>query len=147
MLLVACDNKEPDNKPGKVENGNYVGTVSVKQTDGSTYVQDSTEVELKVLTADSIQLIMKQVKFTAAMPISLDMTIPSILSEEKADNSLLLSGNKITPWAMGAPYTAALINSLEGNATETTLVLSFNCEMSMQGRSGVYPLTFSGTKK
>lgn len=136
--FAACNNNEPETDPEvKIENGTYMGLLSVDQNTGSVYTQDSVCVKVEINENKTLNLVMEKVKFSQYMPVTLDMTIPKVTTET-INNSLVLSGDSIIPIAMGGEFSKYTITEITGTLTNEKLEMTMMC--------GVYPLSFSGTK-
>jgi hypothetical protein len=142
VAMISCKDDEkkptPSKKPtvaGKV----YVGTLSLATA--TPFVLDDVEVQiLETEYADSVQVVLKQVKFSERMP-RMDITIPSVYAVAAIDvntpNAYRLSGNNIIPTATGgipAPDPYKPITDLQGLASDASLSLSMIV--------GVLPLSF-----
>ena len=143
ITLSACDNdEEPENKPidkPSITIGNsYTGTLSVDQNDGSFYTQGNTVVSVADSEGETVSIVMKKVKFSDKMPMTLDMTINKV-SKTKSSKGYALSGDNIIPLAMSGEFPQYTITNLSGEVTDKTLTLEMIC--------GNYPLTFSGNVK
>lgn len=133
LLITACDD-DKKNEEVTVTDGTYKGTLIVDQNDDTFYTQENVTVILNTGT-DNAEIKMMQVSFSSKMPVTLDMTIPSITKAEVIDG-LQLSGDNIIPLAMGGEFPRYTITGMTGKATPQVLALQFTC--------GEYPLTFSG---
>ena len=134
VLVGACEEKEPTDNPVTVEDGTYIGTLTVDQNDGTFYTQDNVSIVLEV-EENSATIKMMQVSFAPTMPIRLDMTIPDITTVTLSEG-LSLSGDNIIPLAMGIEFPIYTITELIGEVTPQTIYFEMMC--------GTYPLTFSG---
>ena len=135
VLVGACEEKEPTDNPVTVEDGTYIGTLTVDQNDGTFYTQDNVSIVLEV-EESSATIKMMQVSFSPKMFMKIDMTIPDITTTISSEG-LSLSGDSIVPLAMGGEFTAYTIKGLTGEITPQTISFEMMC--------GAYPLTFSGT--
>ena len=134
IFASACEEKLPADPEVTVENGTYIGTLTVDQNDGTFYTQENVNIVFES-GESSAKIKMLQVSFASGMPVKLDMTIPDIITAAISEG-LLLSGNNIIPLAMGGEFPAYTIMELTGKATPQTISLEMMC--------GIYPLTFSG---
>jgi hypothetical protein len=117
----------------------YIGTLSVTQQDNSTFTQENVTVTMTKTGENLMQMIMLGVKFSNEMPISLDMTVNGITSES-SENGISLTGDQLIPMAMGGEFPRYIITGLNASLTVDDITLSMTC-------GGIYPLTFSGSKK
>ncbi len=138
VMMVSCDNEEPKVPPiNPIEEVFYEGLLSVRQSSGTFYEQDSVLVTFKDSTLATI--VMHKVKFSQYMPVILnDMTIDSI-SVEKAANDIVLAGENLIPTTAGNPYAMYIITDLQGKVTSDSLITTMKC--------GTYPLSFRGKKQ
>lgn len=140
-LLAACE-KEEQPTPQEPENPanamTYVGTIEVDQNDGTTFTKESIEVAYEISEEGKMNIVMYQVKFAEAMPLTLDMTIEGV-EYTTSDNGYALTGNNIVPIAMGGPFEQFTITNLTGEATKEGLTLNFIC--------GTYPVSYQGSAK
>jgi len=137
--FVSCE-KDEDQKEAVVEvvSETYVGSLSVNQNDGTFFTLDSVSVEVNPTDGDStLNMIMRGVKFSSRMPVSLDMTVNGIAYTSTTTN-VSLSGNNIIPIAMGGEFPDYTITNYVGTITDGVLSFSMVC--------GKYPLTFTSTK-
>ena len=134
MFAVACEKNTDEDDPIKIENGTYIGTLSVDQNNGSFYTQENVSIVLE-LDKSSATIKMQQVSFSSGMPVKLDMTIPNVVTASQTEG-LSLSGNNIIPLAMGGEFPAYTITSLTGNVTKQSISFVMIC--------GEFPLSFSG---
>lgn len=140
-LLAACEKEEqptPQEPEPPTNAMTYVGTIEVDQNDGTTFTKESIEVAYEINEEGKMNIVMYQVKFAEAMPLTLDMTIESV-EYTTSDNGYALTGNNIVPIAMGGPFEQFMITNLTGEATKEGLTLNFTC--------GAYPVSYQGSAK
>ena len=137
MMFVACDKNDDKNEtPETVTNQTYTGTLTVDQTDGTTYTQENVTVGLATTDTAGMVLTLNQVSFSERMPVKIDMTIPHIEYTANGVN-YTLSGNNIVPLAMGGEFPKYTITNLSGTIVDGALSVSMNC--------GGFPTKFSGS--
>ncbi|MDR3094835.1 MAG: hypothetical protein LBU62_09390 [Bacteroidales bacterium] len=138
-IMMACTNID-DIPTVSITQGGYIGLLSVDQTDGTFYVQDSVEVRF-AHPADSFATItMLRVKFAPRMPMMLDMLIDSVTAVAvPLTHSVALLGNNIVPDAMGGAFPQYIITELLGTVTTDSIKFEMKC--------GDYPLTYTGKAK
>ena len=137
MMFVACDKNDDKNEtPETLTNQTYVGTLTVDQTDGTTYTQENVTVGLATTDTAGMVLTFNQVSFSERMPVKIDMTIPHIEYTANGAN-YTLSGNNIVPLAMGGEFPKYTITNLSGTIADGALSVSMNC--------GGFPTKFSGS--
>ena len=137
MMFVACDKNDDKNEtPETLTNQTYVGTLTVDQTDGTTYTQENVTVGFAITDTAGMVLTLNQVSFSERMPVKIDMTIPHIEYTANGAN-YNLSGNNIVPLAMGGEFPKYTITNLSGTIVDGALSVSMNC--------GGFPIKFSGS--
>ena len=137
MMFVACDKNDDKNEtPETLTNQTYVGTLTVDQTDGTTYTQENVTVGFAITDTAGMVLTLNQVSFSERMPVKIDMTIPHIEYTANGVN-YTLSGNNIVPLAMGGEFPKYTITNLSGTIADGALSVSMNC--------GSFPTKFSGS--
>lgn len=135
--LAACDKDEKNDEPTPAEttSASFQGTLTVDQTDGSTYTQENVVVDYAITDTAGFVLVFNQVSFSPKMPVKLDMTIPNV-SYVMIGSEITLAGDKIVPLAMGGEFPKYTITNLSGTIADGTLSVSMNC--------GSSPLKFTG---
>ena len=137
MMFVACDKNDDKNEtPETLTNQTYEGTLTVDQTDGTTYTQENVTVGFAITDTAGMVLTLNQVSFSERMPVKIDMTIPHIEYTANGAN-YTLSGNNIVPLAMGGDFPKYTITNLSGTIADGALSVSMNC--------GGFPTKFSGS--
>jgi len=136
-----CDSTDPTSDcyvNPKIEDGTYVGHLSVDQNDGTFFELDSVSVSTKINDDNTMDFTLLKVKFSPMMPVTLDMTVAGVTTAQ-GENCLILSGDDIVPTAMaGTPFPTYTITNLAGTLYSDKFEVSMKC--------GNYPLTYSGTK-
>lgn len=140
LAAVACDkdDDQPQEQPTpQPAQNSYLGEVSVDQNDGDVYKQQNVKVtyDMTDVAGSKLDIYMYKVKFAAAMPIELDMTIPAVDFSVTGDR-IELSGNGIIPLAMGGQFPAYTITGLQGTIENNIMTLSMMC--------GEFPLSYQG---
>ena len=146
IFVAACEKDKKSELP-VIEDGSYVGKMTILDAGGNVYhEQENVTMKIKVKAGEVIDLDMVAVKFAPTMPMSLNVTVPGITTAD-ISTGYSLSGDNITPIAMGGPYTNIEMNDLDGSVTLQNLTFSMVCEINIQPMiSGSFPLSFSGTK-
>lgn len=130
-------NEEPDVTPEEddvIANISYVGVLNVESEGVTAYTNDSAELEVTGESDTEFSIIMYSMKFAEAMPVTLDITIPSLsLDTETGD----FSAESIIPTVGGAEMAAYSMTNLSGNLTNSSLTLNFTCYGSEVTYSGV----------
>lgn len=140
IAMTSCKDDTPTEDP-KPDNGAYTGTVDVAPGGPMAYTQPNTEVALTVAQDNSVvEIKMKQVKFAAAMPVSLDITLPGVTLTKLDTGGYKISADEIIPIAGGGPNEKYKITELSGTISsgDRALTFSFVC-MSL-------PVTFTGER-
>ncbi len=137
--FAACDKDDKNDEPTPAEttSASFQGTLTVDQTDGSTYTQENVVVDYAITDTAGFVLVFNQVSFSPKMPVKLDMTIPNV-SYVMVGSEITLAGDKIVPLAMGGEFPKYIITNLTGTIADGTLSVSMNC--------GSSPMKFDGTK-
>lgn len=116
----------------------YTGTINVNFKGQAT---DTEGVDCGVLKDDNkktIDLNLYQVKFVPQMPLTIDLTIPSI-SFQESNNEIKFSADSIAPTMGGNPYPQYAATNLTGIITGDSIW--FHCSF------GDYPTTYQGNLK
>lgn len=116
----------------------YTGTISVNFKGQTT---DTEGVDCGVLKDDNkktIDLNLYQVKFVPQMPLTIDLTIPSISFQESNDE-IKFSADSIAPTMGGNPYPDYAAKNLTGMIIGDSIW--FHCSF------GDYPTTYQGNLK
>jgi hypothetical protein len=140
--FLACEETETPDENKQVTAASYSGTLSVDQLDSTYYDTDSVVISIapqtdttEAGTATNVCIVMKQVRFSPRMPLTLDITLNDV-AYEAGDEGFALSCDTLVPYAMGGPFPSYLITNLHGLIKDNELTLSMKC-----GRN---PLTYSG---
>jgi len=140
FAFTACKPEKPcdcDTPPEKIEDGTYVGLLSVENS-GNEFQLENIHVVVEINEDNTLNFTMMAVKFAQAMPVTIDMNVAGVTTSE-VENGLILSGDNIVPTAMmGTPFPQYTITELSGTLTTQTLEFSMIC--------GGNPVTFSGEK-
>jgi len=89
----------------------------------SGFTKDHLRVKLVKKENATMDLYMFDVKFAAAMPVTIDMLVSGV-SYAKSGNEIHFYGDSIVPTAGGKPYEKFIIRDLEGKITADSIVLS-----------------------
>ncbi len=138
LFAASCDKNDDGKTPGpvEVENGNYVGTVTVENVGAPDFTMDNVTVKVTFGDDGKAEIKMELVKFAEMMP-KMDITIPGATAVQTNDG-VNLTGEGIVPTAMGGPFPAYTITGLTGSVTPSALSFSMMC--------GAFPTSFTGTK-
>ena len=138
IFITACG-KDEEPEPIIVEDGTYIGAMTVYSTVGGPvlHIQEGVTIKIKNGIGGTMDIEMQQVQFAPNMPVKIDMTIPGITSQVTT-TEYALSGNDIIPLALGGPFPQYTIKDFEGTLTSQNAIFSMIC--------GVFPLSFEGTK-
>lgn len=137
ITVASCQKYPTDTESQKSFNGEVI----VDNGDGSTFNDPGIRVSVSESVNDKgkYDILMKKVKFAKAMPVRLNITIPSV----EIDAEGKISGKDIVPWAMGGPFREWTISTIGGtlvrDAQGEPLTLQFDMVC------GEYPVTYSGT--
>lgn len=94
---------------------------------------------------NSIDIMLKKVKFVPAMPIRIDVTIMDIPCSENADGTFTFAADDFIPWAMGGPYDTYRVDDLIGTVSDDGL--TFDMVFFNTKKNEGYPTSYSGTLK
>ena len=136
LSFVACENGHNNDLPNNPTSGCYKGRMKVDQNDGTFYTQNDVEVDYEIKNG-KLNFVMYKDKFASGMPVKLDMVVEGADYVDN-DSGYSVSGNGLSPCAMGGPFEKFTITELNGEITDNSFTLNFIC--------GEYPVTYSGTK-
>lgn len=91
----------------------------------SGFTKDNLRVKMVEKDDATMDLYMFDVKFAAAMPVTIDMLIIGV-GYAVSGNEIRFYGDSIVPTAGGKPYEKYIIRNLEGKITADSIVLSNN---------------------
>lgn len=141
MMLIglgACEKYEIDTESQEGFKGDFIiydsnenPVVNVENKGTMVLLSKSISVEGKY------DIYVKKVKFDKNMPVSVDLTIPSV---DMVDN--IISGENITPYTGLGPYKKRIFSQIEGELTvdENGNYLSLSLDMIC----GDQPVTYRG---
>lgn len=135
LILCGCT-KSDKNEDIVPQNGDYIGTLTVDQNDGTIYTDSDIAVEIIINADTSLDIIMKEVKFSSKMPVTLDMTIKNVQYTING-KVMVLSGTDLIPWAMGGEFPRYTITDLTGSISNQDITMEMSC--------GGYPLEYNGS--
>jgi len=138
IFITACG-KDNNPEPPIIEDGTYVGKMTVLSVPGGPVLHEQENVTIKIEKGpgDIIEMEMFAVKFAPTMPMSLDVTVPGI-TIAATSTGYSLQGDNIIPQAMGGPFPQFTMKNIEGSVTPQNLTFSMIC--------GTFPLSFTGSK-
>lgn len=137
LLAVACGKKELD-EPVVPVPADYVGTVSVDYND-TTFDNENISVSFDpAADGTTASLLIHQIKFVPQMPVTIDVTIPSI-TLQTSGRKILLSCGSVAPLALGGEMPRYQVTEFTGEVEDGRLTFSLNF--------GDYPTRFTGTKQ
>lgn len=118
LSLVSCGAKEeeeilPD------PSGELTGLFSIVNSDGTTFSMDAVKAGYEV-GEGIVDITLYGVSFSPRMPMTLDMTIPSVKCA-KAPGGYSLSADSIVPVALGRPFENYMVTKLSGSLTDKGL--------------------------
>ena len=141
LNFISCeeeDGNETNDVVIKPVETRYTGTINVNFKEQAT---DTEGVDCGVLKDDNkktIDLNLYQVKFVPQMPLTIDLTIPSI-SFQESNNEIKFSADSIAPTMGGNPYPDYAAKNLTGMIMGDSIW--FHCSF------GDYPTTYQGNLK
>ena len=137
MLLVSCGKETPE-KPLVPEESDYVGTVTVIYQEAPF---DNENISVNFTPSEDGQtasITLRQIRFVPQMPVTIDVTIPDI-SLQSTTEKIILSCERIIPWAMGGEYPRYTVTGLQGEIVGQELSFSLHFDD--------YPTSFKGQCK
>ncbi len=99
----------------------YVGDLTVSASGYTAYSNDAAEFTLEE-DGDDLSILMKQIKFSEYMPVTLDITISDIPT-----NGSSFSISEVIPTVGGIPMEDYTITNVSGSYSATTLSMTFDC--------------------
>lgn len=137
LMAFACacsDEDEPkQQQPSQPENTDLQFCGTITMDDGFTL--DSICSVVCFNEEGTLDLTVKQVKFSPNMPLSLDMTFKNLSYTITEDNVAHFAADTIVPWAMGGYMSSFTCYNLKGNLTNNSQIsYSFDCN----GMTAVY---------
>ena len=138
IMLTACSNRHDNEHTVKTFDGaHYIGTVTV-QYNNESYENNPITVDFTLNNKrDSVSITIYSIKFVPQMPVTIDVTIPSV-KYAITDNGIVFSADKVVPYMGVVPVERYLVTGLDGTIAEDKCNFSVNF--------GPYPTTFSGTE-
>ena len=121
LLMVSCHIVTPE-EPIE-ENQKAYESYGLLTITSSGFTKDNLRVKLIEKEDATMDLYMFDVKFAAAMPVTIDMLISGV-GYAKSGNEIHFYGDSIVPTAGGKPYEKYIIRDLEGKITADSIVLS-----------------------
>ncbi len=121
LLMVSCHIVTPE-EPIE-ENQKAYESYGLLTITSSGFTKDNLRVKLIEKEDDTMDLYMFDVKFAAAMPVTIDMLISGV-GYAKSGNEIHFYGDSIVPTAGGKPYEKYIIHDLVGKITADSIVLS-----------------------
>ncbi len=137
LAFIACDDQSdtPAVTP-PASAAAYLGEMVVGQNDGTSFTAEDLVVSYELNDDNTMDIVLTQAQFAAAMPLKLDMTIPAADYTVDKD-SYVISDSNIVPLALGGEFPMYTISSIEGTITKETMTLEFMC--------GLFPVSYNGT--
>lgn len=134
LLAVACT-KEPEILTP--ETADYKGTVTVIYQETAF---DNENIEVDFVPSEdgkTASITIYAIRFVPQMPVTIDVTIPSIVLTPSTDK-ISLSCDTVIPLAMGGEYPRYTVTNLKGTIVGEQMEFSLNF--------GDYPTSFKGYK-
>lgn len=121
LLMVSCHIVTPE-EPTKEDEKAYEA-YGILTITSSGFTKEDLRVKLIEKEDATMDLYMFDVKFAAAMPVTIDMLISGV-GYAQSGNEIHFYGDCIVPTAGGKPYEKYIIRDLEGKITADSIVLS-----------------------
>ncbi|MCR5351454.1 MAG: hypothetical protein K6E35_03040 [Bacteroidales bacterium] len=134
VALIGCG--KIDDKPVSPTQAEYVGTVGVESSRGHF---DNENIVVEFAPAEdgkTASITINKIKFTPAMPLTLDVTIPGI-SVLSSTDKIELSVQEVIPYALGSEYPKYTVTNFKGEIVGDRMSFTLNF--------GSTPTSFSGT--
>lgn len=136
ICLASCHITTPEEPVKPTEDAyNAYGIMTVTS---SGFTKENIHVKAVLKENNRMDLYMFDIKFAAAMPVTIDMLISNVTYVKKKD-IFLFKGDSIIPTAGGKPYEKYIIRNLDGKITADSITL-FNYY-------GTTPSTYKGAIK
>ncbi|MBR1878050.1 MAG: hypothetical protein IJ814_03475 [Paludibacteraceae bacterium] len=121
FVLASCHIITPE-EPVKENEQDYeaYGLLTITS---SGFTKDNLRVKLVEKNDATMDLYMFDVKFAAAMPVTIDMLVSGV-GYAISGNEIRFYGDSIVPTAGGKPYEKYIIRNLEGKITADSIILS-----------------------
>ena len=123
LLLSSCHIVTPE-EPIE-ENQKAYEAYGLLNITSSGFTKENLRVKLVEKDDATMDLYMFDVKFAAAMPVTIDMLISGVGYAISGDE-IHFYGDSIVPTAGGKPYEKYIIRDLEGKITPDSIILSNN---------------------
>ena len=121
VLLSACHITSSE-EPVAEETPSYEAYGQLTIT-SSGFTKDDVRTKVVLVSSDTLDLYMYEVKFAALMPVTIDMVVSGV-AYTKSGNQITFRGDGIVPTAGNKPYEKYVIRDLEGTITADSLILS-----------------------
>lgn len=121
LVMASCHITTPE-EPVK-ENEKVYEAIGVLTITSSGFTKEDLRVKLVEKDDETMDLYMFDVKFAAAMPVTIDMLISGV-EYTKFGKIIHFFGDSIVPTAGGKPYEKYIIRDLEGQITADSIILS-----------------------
>lgn len=120
ICLASCRIVTPEEPVKPTEEAyNAYGLMTVIS---SGFTRENVHVKAVLKQNNRMDLYMFDIKFAAAMPVTIDMLISDVTYVKK-DNMFLFKGDSIVPTAGGKPYEKYIIRNLDGKITADSITL------------------------
>ena len=139
LAVIACGKDEKPVDPGQDEQSfpaDYTGTVTVIYNEEEVDNPDITVTLRESETEGQLEIDMFQIRFVPTMPVTVDLTIPSVSYEVHPDGTLSLSADDVAPLYLGNPMEPYRVTGFTGKLDDKGLTFSLNF--------GSYPTSFTG---
>lgn len=122
LSLASCHitNSNPPEVESPADEYKAVGVLTITS---SGFTKEDVEAKIILGENQKLNIYMYDVKFAAAMPVTIDMVISDV-DYAKHDGIIYFSGDSIVPTAGDKPYEKYIIRDLNGRITSDSLILS-----------------------
>lgn len=137
LLIATACGKSFSEQPSLPTKGDYFGTVEVSY-EGTVYENPGISVSYTPsATGETVSLTLHQIKFVPQMPVSIDVTIPTV-DVSYQNGLIILSCNDVVPQAMGGDMPKYTVSHFLGTVDGENLSFSLYF--------GDYPTSFTGKR-
>lgn len=132
-LLVACHINSPE--PEVQEDTTVYDASGTLLIPTSGFTKEDLHTEVVLVDNEKLDIYMYDVKFAAAMPVTIDMVISGVPYVQHG-SLITFYGDSIVPYAGNKPYEKYMVTKLEGSITTDSMFISNNY--------GVTPSVYKG---
>jgi len=122
-LFAACHINSPEPEiHDETEAYEALGTLLIPS---SGFTKENLRTEIVLVDNDKLDIYMFDVKFAAAMPVTIDMVISGVPYVQNG-SVITFYGDSIVPYAGNKPYEKYIVTELEGSITADSMFIANN---------------------